>query len=73
MTDRNTFAMSWVERDGPSVSPPERQGFGIVVIEAMNEAQPRRRGRSPLRSLRRDLAFFVYMSVLQHIAVIVHV
>jgi two-component sensor histidine kinase len=31
----DTFTMSWIERDGPPVSPPQRQGFGTVVIEAM--------------------------------------
>ena len=27
--------MSWTERDGPPVVPPEQHGFGTVVIEAM--------------------------------------
>jgi two-component sensor histidine kinase len=31
------FAMSWIERDGPPASPPERRGFGTVVMEAMAE------------------------------------
>jgi two-component sensor histidine kinase len=29
--------MSWVERDGPPVSAPERRGFGTIVMEAMAE------------------------------------
>jgi PAS domain S-box-containing protein len=29
------FAMSWIERDGPQVSRPERFGFGSVVIASM--------------------------------------
>jgi PAS domain S-box-containing protein len=32
-----TFAMSWIERAGPIVSPPQRRGFGTTVIEAMAE------------------------------------
>jgi two-component sensor histidine kinase len=27
-----TFAMSWREEDGPTVSPPSREGFGTTVI-----------------------------------------
>jgi two-component sensor histidine kinase len=30
--------MSWVERDGPPVSTPKRQGFGTVVMGAMAES-----------------------------------
>jgi two-component sensor histidine kinase len=30
--------MSWVERDGPPVSAPRRQGFGTIVMEAMAES-----------------------------------
>jgi two-component sensor histidine kinase len=30
-----TFAMSWTERNGPPVSPPERRGFGSTVIISM--------------------------------------
>jgi two-component sensor histidine kinase len=30
-----TFTMSWVERQGPPVSAPERRGFGTTVMEAM--------------------------------------
>jgi PAS domain S-box-containing protein len=33
--DRDIFAMSWTERGGPSVSPPERRGFGSTVIASM--------------------------------------
>jgi PAS domain S-box-containing protein len=33
----DTFAMSWTEREGPPVSPPERRGFGTIVMEAMAE------------------------------------
>ena len=29
--------MNWTERDGPPVSPPERRGFGTIVMEAMTE------------------------------------
>jgi PAS domain S-box-containing protein len=29
------FAMSWTERDGPLVRPPERRGFGSTVIDSM--------------------------------------
>ena len=35
--DGDTFAMSWTESDGPPVSPPERRGFGTIVIETMAE------------------------------------
>jgi PAS domain S-box-containing protein len=34
-TDGDTLTMSWTERDGPPVSPPERQGFGTTVIASM--------------------------------------
>jgi PAS domain S-box-containing protein len=37
-TDRGTFTMSWVERDGPRASAPRRQGFGTTVVEAMVES-----------------------------------
>jgi two-component sensor histidine kinase len=33
--DGDVFAMSWTERNGPSVSPPERRGFGSTVVDAM--------------------------------------
>jgi two-component sensor histidine kinase len=33
--DGDIFAMNWTERDGPTVSPPERRGFGRTVLEAM--------------------------------------
>jgi PAS domain S-box-containing protein len=33
----DTLTMSWIERDGPPVSAPERRGFGTVVMEAMAE------------------------------------
>jgi two-component sensor histidine kinase len=36
-TDGDGFTMSWVEREGPPVSPPERRGFGTIVMEAMAE------------------------------------
>jgi PAS domain S-box-containing protein len=29
------FMMSWTERNGPPVSPPERHGFGSTVIDSM--------------------------------------
>jgi PAS domain S-box-containing protein len=31
----DTFAMSWIERDGPPVSTPTRRWFGTIVMEAM--------------------------------------
>jgi two-component sensor histidine kinase len=33
-----TFTMSWTERDGPAVSPPQRRGFGTIVIKEMAES-----------------------------------
>ncbi len=36
-TDGDTLTMSWTERDGPPVSPPERRGFGTIVMEAIAE------------------------------------
>jgi PAS domain S-box-containing protein len=33
--DRDVFAMSWTEFNGPPVSPPERFGFGSTVITSM--------------------------------------
>ena len=35
--ERDTFTISWTEREGPPVSPPERRGFGTTVMEAMAE------------------------------------
>jgi PAS domain S-box-containing protein len=35
--DGETFTMSWTERDGPPVSPPQRRGFGTVVMKEMAE------------------------------------
>jgi two-component sensor histidine kinase len=37
-TNGNTLTMSWTERDGPLVSPPERRGFGSTVIASMAKA-----------------------------------
>jgi PAS domain S-box-containing protein len=37
-TEGDTFTMSWTERDGPPVSPPERRGFGSTVIASMAKA-----------------------------------
>jgi PAS domain S-box-containing protein len=34
-TDGDIFTMSWTERDGPQVSPPQRRGFGTVVMQEM--------------------------------------
>jgi len=34
-TDGDTLNVRWAERDGPLVSPPERRGFGTMVIEGM--------------------------------------
>jgi PAS domain S-box-containing protein len=36
-TERDTFIMSWSEREGPPISAPERRGFGTVVMETMTE------------------------------------
>ena len=36
-SEGDTFTMSWTERDGPPVPPPERRGFGTVVMEVMAE------------------------------------
>jgi PAS domain S-box-containing protein len=33
--DGDLFAMSWTERDGPPVTPPQRHGFGTVVIDSL--------------------------------------
>jgi PAS domain S-box-containing protein len=33
--DDDALTMSWTERDGPPVRPPERRGFGTTVIDAM--------------------------------------
>jgi PAS domain S-box-containing protein len=33
--DGDTLAMNWTERDGPPVTPPERQGFGTTVTRSM--------------------------------------
>ena len=35
VAEHDTFTMSWIERDGPPVSPPDRRGFGTVVIEGI--------------------------------------
>jgi len=31
------FTMSWIEYDGPTVSPPERTGFGSTIITSLPE------------------------------------
>ncbi len=36
-TEGETFTISWIERDGPSVSAPQRRGFGTTVMQAMAE------------------------------------
>jgi PAS domain S-box-containing protein len=33
----DTFTTSWTERDGPPVSPPQRRGFGTIVMQEMAE------------------------------------
>jgi two-component sensor histidine kinase len=33
--DGDIFAMSWTESNGPTVRPPERQGFGSTVIDSI--------------------------------------
>jgi PAS domain S-box-containing protein len=35
MTGGDALTVSWTERDGPPVVPPQQRGFGSVVIEAM--------------------------------------
>jgi PAS domain S-box-containing protein len=34
-SDARNFAISWTERGGPPVRPPDRRGFGSTVVEAM--------------------------------------
>jgi PAS domain S-box-containing protein len=36
-TEGKTLTTSWTERDGPQVSPPQRRGFGTVVMKEMAE------------------------------------
>jgi PAS domain S-box-containing protein len=36
-TEGRTFTISWTERDGPPVSPPQRRGFGTIVMKEMAE------------------------------------
>jgi two-component sensor histidine kinase len=36
-TEGETLTMAWTERDGPPVSPPQRRGFGSVVMKEMAE------------------------------------
>jgi PAS domain S-box-containing protein len=36
-TDCDVLTMIWTERDGPQVSPPQRLGFGTVVMKEMTE------------------------------------
>jgi len=36
-TEGQTFTMTWTERDGPPVCPPQRRGFGAVVMKEMAE------------------------------------
>jgi len=35
--DGNTFTVGWTEREGPSVSAPQKLGFGTIVMKAMAE------------------------------------
>src|SRR5262249_48195469 len=49
------FVGSWTERDGPPVSPPERRGFGSMVIASM--AMSAVEGEVRLRSLGSGVAF----------------
>jgi PAS domain S-box-containing protein len=37
-TDGDTLTMGWIERDGPTVSPPVQRGFGSTVIASMTKA-----------------------------------
>jgi two-component sensor histidine kinase len=34
-SDARSFAISWTERGGPPVRPPDRRGFGSTVVDAM--------------------------------------
>jgi two-component sensor histidine kinase len=34
-SDADSFAISWAERGGPPVRPPDHRGFGTMVIESM--------------------------------------
>jgi PAS domain S-box-containing protein len=34
----SAFTVSWTEREGPTVSPPKRRGFGTTVIERMAQS-----------------------------------
>jgi PAS domain S-box-containing protein len=36
-TEGDTFRMDWTESGGPPVTPPQRRGFGTVVMETMAE------------------------------------
>jgi two-component sensor histidine kinase len=36
-TEGEVLTMNWTERDGPPVSPPQRRGFGTIVMERMTE------------------------------------
>jgi hypothetical protein len=36
-TEGETLTMNWTERDGPPVSPPQRRGFGTIVMGQMTE------------------------------------
>jgi PAS domain S-box-containing protein len=36
-TEGDAFSVSWTERGGPLVSPPQRHGFGTMVMETMAE------------------------------------
>jgi two-component sensor histidine kinase len=36
-TEGETFTVSWTERDGPQVCPPQRRRFGTVVMKEMAE------------------------------------
>ncbi len=45
--DGREFLLSWEEKDGPEVTPPERRGFGYTIMVAMVEKSldaNRRRG-----------------------------
>jgi PAS domain S-box-containing protein len=36
-TEGEIFKMSWTEQGGPQVSPPQRRGFGTILIQEMAE------------------------------------
>ena len=35
--EERAFVLAWAERDGPTVTPPQRRGFGYTIMVAMVE------------------------------------